>query len=455
MDEGRFRILIVDDEPGIRAGLVRALACDDYEVATAGDALEALEAVRGRPPHLILQDLRMPGPLSGLDLIRHVKDERPATMLIVITAHGSIETAVEAMRLGAHDYVTKPVNLGALRIQVRHAFEHHRLREENIRLRDRLALSGAASPLSEIIGRGAAMTELLGQVAQIADTDVTVMIEGESGTGKELIARALHDAGARRSGPFVAASVGALPESLVDSELFGSEKGAFGGADRQKPGWFEMARGGTLFLDEVGEMAPKTQVDLLRVLEQREVRRLGGERPIPVDVRVVAATNCDVDEMVAEGRIRTDLYYRLSVVRFRLPPLRERRDDIPQLVQHFIERTAIRHHREIKRVAGAAMRVLRDHPWAGNVRQLRNVIERLVVTAEGPTIHVEDLPQELATEPPRPDKVATLDEAVAEAERAAILAALARCNQHRERTARLLGVSVRTLHYKMNRLGLQ
>ncbi len=396
----------------------------------------------------------MPGPLSGLDLIRHVKDERPETLLIVVTAHGSIETAVEAMRLGAHDYVTKPVNLGALRLQVRHAFEHHRLREENRRLRDRLALS-AANPLAEIVGRGAAMTELLGQIAQIADTDVTVMIEGESGTGKELIARSLHDAGTRRSGPFIAANVGALPESLVESELFGYEKGAFSGADRQKPGWFEIARGGTLFLDEVAEMAPKTQVDLLRVLEQREVRRLGGEPLIPLDVRVVAATNRDVDELLADGRMRADLYYRLGVVRLRVPPLRERRDDIPQLVQHFIEQAALRHHREIKRVAAAAMRVLRDHPWPGNVRQLRNVIERLVVTAEAPTIHVGDLPPELVAEPPHHDPAVTLDDAVSEAERIAILAALARCNQHRERTARLLDISVRTLHYKMNRLGLQ
>ena len=454
MEEDRFRILIVDDEPAIRAGLDRALACETYEVATAADAIEALESVRARPPHLILQDLRMPGPLSGLDLIRTVKDERPETLLIVVTAHGSIETAVEAMRLGAHDYVTKPVNLGALRLQVRHAFEHHRLREENRRLRDRLAHS-AASPLSEIVGRGAAMTELLGQIAQIADTDVTVMIEGESGTGKELIARSLHDAGTRRSGPFIAANVGALPESLVESELFGYEKGAFSGADRQKPGWFEIARGGTLFLDEVAEMAPKTQVDLLRVLEQREVRRLGGEGLIPLDVRVVAATNRDVDELIADGRMRTDLYYRLSVVRLRVPPLRERRDDIPQLVQHFIEQAALRHHRDIKRVAGAAMRILRDHPWPGNVRQLRNVVERLVVTAEAPTIYVGDLPPEVVAEPPRRDDDFTLDDAVAEAERIAIRAALARCNQHRERTARLLGISVRTLHYKMNRLGLQ
>jgi two-component system NtrC family response regulator len=431
-----------------------AQACDAYDVAMAADALEALESVRARAPHLILVDLRMPGPLSGMDLIRQVKGGRPETLLIVVTAHATVETAVEAMRLGAHDYVTKPVNLGALRLQVRHAFEHHRLREENRRLRDRLALA-AAGPSSGIVGRGAAMTELLSQVAQVADTDVTVMIEGESGSGKELIARALHEAGSRRSGPFVAANVGALPESLVESELFGYEMGAFSGAARQKPGWFEMAGGGTLFLDEIGEMAARTQVDPLRVLEHRELRRLGGERLIPVDVRVVAATNRDVDELVADGRIRADLYYRLGVVRLRVPPLRERRDDIPKLVQSFIERAALRHRRELKQVAGAAMRILRDHPWPGNVRQLRNIVERLVVTVEAPTIHVDDLPREPIAEPQRPDEVPTLEAAVAETERAAILAALARCNQHRERTGRLLGIIVRTLHYKMNRLDLQ
>ena len=414
-DEDRFRILIVDDEPGIRAGLVRALASDAYEVETAADATQALESSRARPPHLMLLDLRMPGPLSGLDLIRHVKDERPETLLIVVTAHGSIETAVEAMRHGAHDYVTKPVNLGALRLQVRHAYEHHRLREENRRLRERLATADAG-PTSAIVGRGAAMTELIGLVTQVADTDVTVMIEGESGTGKELIARALHEAGARRSGPFLAAGVGALPEELLDAEMVGQEKGADGAAGREKPGWFEMARGGTLFLDEIGELPARTQADLLHVLEHRELRRLGGEQTVPVDVRVVVATNRDVDELVADGRMRSDLYYRLGVVRLRVPPLRERRDDIPHLVQHFIERAALRHHREMKQVAGAAMRVLRDHPWPGNVRQLRNVIERLVVTVEGPIIHVDDLPRELVAEPTGADEVATLEAAVAEAE---------------------------------------
>ncbi len=288
----------------------------------------------------------------------------------------------------------------------------------------------------------------------MADTEVGVLIEGESGTGKGRIARALHDLSSRRDGPFIAANVDALPESLVESELFGYEPGGFRESGRQKAGWLEMANGGTLFLEEVGEVPAKTQVDLLRVLEHREFRRLGGEVRIPLDVRLVVATNRDADELVGDGRMRSDLFYRLSVVRLRLPPLRERRDDIPQLVRHFIERAALRHNREIKPVAGPAMRVLRDYAWPGNLRQLRNIVERLVVTVERPTIHVEDLPQELLAEPSG-DVVVTLEDAVREAETAAILAALAQCNQHRERTARLLGVSVRTLHYKMNRYGLQ
>ncbi len=388
MDENCFRILIVDDEPSIRAGLSRALSCDTYELSTASDVAEALNVLRTQPPHLILLDLKMPGPLSGLDLIRHAKDERPEILLIVITAHGSIETAVEAMRLGAQDYVTKPVNLAALRIQVHRAFEHHQLREENRRLRDRLAASG---PLTEIIGQSAVITELLGRVVQIADTDVSVMIEGESGTGKGRIACALHDMSSRRHGPFILANIEVLPESLIDSELFGYESRAFNGAAREKAGWLELAGGGTLFLNEVGELPLKTQVDLLRVLEHREFHRLGGKERIPLDVRLVVATNRDIDELVAEGQMRSDLYYRFSVVRLRLPPLRERRDDIPHLIRHFIERAALRHNREIKQVAGSAMRVIREYAWPGNLRQLRNIIERLVVTVERPTIQVERL----------------------------------------------------------------
>jgi len=371
-------------------------------------------------------------------------------LILVITAHGSVETAVEAMRQGAHDYLSKPVDLNMLRLLVRNTQDHHRLVEENRQLRDRLA---AAGEFPEMVGHSAAMREVFDRVRQVADTDVTVLIQGESGTGKELVARAIHNLSARKDQPFVAAHIGALPESLIESELFGYEKGAFTGANRRKPGWFEMAQGGTLFLDEIGEMPPKTQVDLLRVLEQREVRRLGGEGVIPLDMRLVAATHRDVDMLVSEGNFREDLFYRLNVVPLRVPPLRERRDDIPLLVQHFLRQAQERHRKDVKQIAGAAMKILCEFPWPGNVRQLRNCMERLVVTVEGPTIHAGDLPQELRAVPAQ--AVVTLEQAVQEAEKDAILTALAQCSQHRERAAHLLDISVRTLHYKMNRYSLQ
>jgi two-component system NtrC family response regulator len=355
-----------------------------------------------------------------------------------------------------------------LRLQVRNAFEHHRLKEENRRLRERLAVAGE---IPEMIGQSAAMREVFGWIRQVADTDVTILILGESGTGKELVARAIHNLSSRREGPFVAANFGALPEGLIESELFGYEKGAFTGASHQKPGWFELARGGTLLLDEVGEMMTKTQVDLLRVLEERKVRRLGGGSLIPLDVRLVVATHQDIERLVAAGKMREDLYYRLNVVPLRLPPLRERRDDVPLLAEHFLRWAQQRHRREPKQLAGAAMRALCEFSWPGNVRQLKNCMERLVVTVEGPSIHLEDLPQEMRGSRPVPPPpglswpgkiqdaamppITTLEQAVAEAEKAAILAALEHCNHHREHTAQLLGVSVRTLHYKMNRHNLQ
>jgi two-component system NtrC family response regulator len=450
MKDSPFRVLIVDDEPNIRSGLARGLKGEADEVDTARDGAEALALFRRDRHHLVITDLKMPGPMSGLDLIRQIKHERPDTVVLVITAHGSVETAVEAMRQGAHDYIGKPLDLDRLRLLVRNAAEHRRLVDENRQLRDRLATAGE---LPEMIGQSAAMREVFTRVRQVAGTDVTVLIQGESGTGKELVARALHNLSPRKDGPFLAANLGALPESLLEGELFGYEVGAFTGAARRHPGKFERAQGGTLFLDEIGEVPPKTQIDLLRVLEQREVRRLGGEEVLPLDVRLITATNRDLDALVAEGKFREDLYYRLNVVPLRVPPLRERRDDVPLLVQHFLRQAQERHRKEARQVAGAAMRLLCSYAWPGNVRQLRNCMERLVVTVEGPTIHAEDLPEEMRV-PPR-GAVVTLEEAAQEAEKAAILAALARCDQHRERTAAALGVSVRTLHYKMNRYGLQ
>jgi two-component system NtrC family response regulator len=445
-----FRILIVDDEPNIRSGLVKGLADEADQVVGAQDGTEALTLFRQDRYHLVITDLKMPGPISGLDLVKQIKHESPETLMLVITAHGSIETAVEAMRNGAHDYISKPVDLNMLRLLVRNACQHHRLVQENRELRSRLA---AAGEFPEMIGQSGPIREVFDRIRQVADSDVTILIQGESGTGKELVARAIHNLSARKDQAFIAANIGALPDTLIESELFGYEQGAFTGANRQKPGWFEIAHGGTLFLDEVGEMPAKTQVDLLRVLEQHELRRLGGEKLIPLDVRLLTATNRDIESMVAEGKFRQDLYYRLNVVPIVVPPLRERRDDIPLLVQHFLAQAQDRYHKQAKEIAGAAMQVLRDYSWPGNVRQLRNCMERLVVTVDGPTIHVEDLPPELKRAPRQ--GTLTLEAAAAEAEKEAILAALDACNQHRERAAQLLGISVRTLHYKMNRYALQ
>jgi len=450
MTQNGFRILIVDDEPNIRTGLAKGLAGEADELVTAENMEQAWALFQEQHAQVVITDLKMSGRLSGIDLVRRIKETRPETVVLVITAYGTIETAVEAMRQGAHDFVAKPVDLNMLRLQVRNAFEHCRLVEENRRLRARLDSMGE---FPDIVGCSSSMHRVFDCIRQVANADVTVLVQGESGTGKELVARAIHNLSDRKSRPFVAANLGALPETLVESELFGYEKGAFSGASRQKPGWFEMANAGTLFLDEIGELPPKTQVDLLRLLEQRELRRLGGEASIPIDVRLIAATNRELDALASEGKFRQDLYYRINVVPLRIPPLRERRDDIPLLAEHFLQQAQQRHGRGPHRTAPAAMRVLCDYTWPGNVRQLRNLMERLVVTVESPTIHAEDLPPEFLAAPRQ--GVTSLEHAVEEAEKQTILAGLMNCNQHRERTAQLLGVSVRTLHYKMNRYGLQ
>ncbi len=444
------RVLIVDDEPNIRSGMALGLKSSGLEIATASDVDEAWNLFEKLHPRILITDLRMPGARTGIDLVRKVMHGRPETKILVVTAFGSIESAVEAMRLGAYDYITKPVDLELLRMQVRKALDHSTLSEENRLLREDLA---ARREHPEILGESEAIKTLFSRIRRIADTELTVLIQGESGTGKELVAKAIHDLSPRNEAPFIAVNVGALPETLIESELFGHEKGAFSGADRRKPGWFEMARGGTLFLDEIGEMTPKTQVDLLRVLEQRELRRLGGETLISIDARFVVATHRDVDKLVAEGKLREDLYYRLNVVSLRVPPLRERREDIPMLAEFFLARACARHRREPKRIAGAAMKILCDYSWPGNVRQLINSMERLAVMVDDETIHAEDLPAK-KTQTPRISLATTLDDAVQEAEKAAILAALETCNRRREPTAKVLGISVRTLQLKMSRLGI-
>jgi two-component system NtrC family response regulator len=449
MNEDGLRILVVDDEAHIRSGLAKGLAAQDRTVDTAKDGAEALEKFCRSEYHVVITDVRLPGKPDGLDVLREIHDARPETIVIVITAYGTVEMAVEAMRGGAYDFVTKPIDLNLIRYQVQKAAEHRALLLENRRLRERLAETGDDL---EIVGNSRATQELLRQVRQVADTDATVLIDGESGTGKELTARAIHRFSSRHSGPFVTVHLGALPETLLESELFGYERGAFTGAHRRKTGYVEAAQGGTLFLDEITETSPKSQVDLLRVLEKREFRRLGGEETLSADVRIVSATNQDIRKAVQDGWFREDLYYRLNVIPLHLPPLRERRDDIPLLVDHFVKHFCQRHGRAEKRFANRAMQVLLGHGWPGNIRQLRNLIERLVVTVDGEVVHENELPAEIHTESRQ--AVRSLQAAVEEAEKKAILDALTECNNHRENTAKLLDISIRTLHYKMNRYGL-
>ena len=452
MNSSDFGILIVDDEPNIRAGLERGLYDEADRIETAANADDALVKFRKTTFPLVIVDIRLPSVMNGLELVERMLQSRPQTMAIVITAQGTVETAVEAMRVGAFDFITKPLDLKLIRQQVRKAREHHQLRMENLELRQRLASAGE---ISRIIGNCAVMQELLQQVRQVAATDATVMIQGESGTGKELVARALHDLSDRSKQPFIAVNLAAIPETLLESELFGHEKGSFTGASRQKPGCFERAEGGSLFLDEITEIPANCQVDLLRILESGQFTRIGGEDVVASDVRLISATNQNAFTKVEEGTFREDLYYRLNIVPIHIPPLRQRRDDIPLLVDHFLSHFCQRHHREPKLIALDAMELLVAARWPGNVRQLRNTIERLVVTVADNTIHASDIPSELhpiaATGKARNK---TLVDAVEEAEKSAISSALVTCEYHREQTAKLLGISIRTLHYKMNRYGL-
>ncbi|MFG0268002.1 MAG: sigma-54-dependent transcriptional regulator [Rhodopirellula sp. JB055] len=454
MNRSEFSVLIVDDEPNIRSGLEKGLVNEADRIETAVDAETGLAKFEAGHFQLVIADVRLGGGMDGIELLGRMRHLDPEVSVIVITAHGTVETAVDAMRAGAFDFISKPLDLNLVRQQVRKAREHRELRQENQSLRTRLADAGE---LSNIIGQCAAMQDVFHQIRQVAATEATVMIQGESGSGKELVARALHDLSDRSGGPFVAVNLGAMPETLLESELFGHEKGSFSGASRQKPGCFEQAAGGTLFLDEVTEMSAKSQVDLLRVLESRRFTRVGGETLLETDVRVVSATNKSVPELIQDGTFREDLYYRLNVIPIEVPSLRQRRDDIPLLIEHFLQHFCSRHGRPMKQIAPDAMRVLVGAQWPGNVRQLRNLVERLVVTHTGDVIDSHELPADLQPAIPGSGTnvlPASLSEAVEACEREMISAVLAECDFHRENTAKRLGVSVRTLHYKMGRYGL-
>jgi DNA-binding NtrC family response regulator len=450
-----MRILVVDDERSIRFSLAELLGDEGHEVREAEHAPAALAALDEAPSDLVISDLSMPA-MSGLQLLEEVRARHPQTLFVLMTAHGDERTAVRALREGAYDYIPKPFDNEEIRALARRAREVLALRSENQRLRAELAGS-----FHGMIGDSPALREVLRVVRRAGPTDATVLITGESGTGKEVVARALHAESRRKGGPFIAINCSALPGELIESELFGHLKGAFTGADRDREGLFEAAHGGTLFLDEVGDLAAPAQAKLLRVLEERQVTRLGGSRSVPVDVRVVAATNRPLERMSAEGSFREDLLYRLRVIGLHIPPLRERREDIPAIAVHFLAGFAARHGRPTRALSDAARRVLLAHDWPGNVRELRNAVERAVVLAEGETIDAADLPPGLDTRAPlRPVDAALADLPWAEAraraldawERDFLAAALERHGGNVSRTAQSLGIHRQSLQKRLRQL---
>src|SRR5436853_877229 len=380
-------ILVVDDEPGLRESF-RLILDDDYEVVDVPDGPAALDVLRSAQVDLVLLDIRLPG-MDGIEVLERIKALDESVEVILVTAVKTVRTAVAAMKLGAFDYLTKPFEEDELLSLSRRALERRALEREVAFLRSELA---RAHDLDEIVGRHPAIEKLHGLVAQVARTSTTVLITGESGTGKELVARAIHHQGPRREGPFVAVNPAAIAETLIESDLFGHEKGAFTGAHQRKLGKFELAQGGTLFLDEIGTLRAELQAKLLRVLQEREIERVGGTRPVTIDVRFIAATNTNLKEAVGRGAFRDDLYYRLNVVPVVVPPLRERIQDVPLLVDHFIRRDNRRFHKRIDGLSPEALAALQAYRWPGNVRELMNVIERCVVLAEGPVIQLNDLP---------------------------------------------------------------
>ena len=382
------RILVVDDEEGMRESLNDWLKEDGYEVGLAAGGQEAIDMVRDEPWEVVLLDLKMPG-MDGLETLKHLKEVRPDAEILMMTAYATVDTAVQAMKEGAFDYLVKPFDPDEIEILIKKIVKQKELILENILLRKKLE---ERDQFDEIIGKSDAMQQIFELIKRVAPTDSTVLITGESGTGKELIAQAIHGNSGRCYMPLIAVSCGALPESLLESELFGYEKGAFTGAEHTKRGRFEMAHGGTLFLDEIGDISLKTQVDLLRVLQQKELSRLGGEESIEVDVRILAATNCDLEKAIIENRFRKDLFYRLNVISIHVPPLRERKEDIPLLAKASVRKCCLELNKDEVNIAPSAMKLLVDYDWPGNVRELENVIERALVIGGGKEIAATDLP---------------------------------------------------------------
>jgi DNA-binding NtrC family response regulator len=447
-------ILVVDDDPGLRESF-RLILEDEYEVLDVPDGAQALDIVRSCQVDLVLLDIRLPG-MDGLEVLERIKALDEQLDVILITAVKTLRTAVSAMKLGALDYLTKPFDEEEVLTVIRRALEKRALEREVVFLRSELA---QREDLYEMIGQSAEMRRLQGLVVQVARTTATVLITGESGTGKELLARAIHRQGPRRDRPFVAVNPAAIAESLMETELFGHERGAFTGAYQRKLGRFELAQGGTLFLDEIGALRLEMQAKLLRVLQEREIERVGGSHSVKLDLRIISATNTDLKQAVAAQTFREDLYYRLNVVQIAMPPLRDRRDDVGSLADHFVRRHRQQFGKQIVGVAPDALETLSDYSWPGNVRELQNVIERCVALADGPLIRLSDLPLELMIPDARSRANAAgsldLEEAHDQFERQIVRRVLDRVDWNQSEAARLLGLHRNTLKVKMARWNLR
>lgn len=446
------RILIVDDEESHRIMLRAVLQAEGYQIFEAADGAEAIRAVEQETFDLILLDLRLQT-MDGIEALSEIRKVSPLVPVIIMTAFASIKTAVEALKAGASDYLTKPLDIDELKVLMEKALELYDLRTENIFLKERL---GDRFDFSRLIGQSPKMQGLFNTLSLVAPTDATVLIQGESGTGKELVANAIHHNSLRKNQPFIKVSCAALPETLLESELFGHEKGAFTGAISRREGRFQIAHRGTIFLDEVGEMSSSTQIKLLRVLQEKEFEPLGSNRTIKVDVRVIAATNKNLEKEVKERHFREDLFYRLNVVPIILPSLRERREDIPILASHFFSFYREKNRKELKAISGKAMDLLVRYNWPGNVRELENVIERAVIMAQGEVIAPVDLPpqiQALAKEKDAQDFYFPPGISLAQIERALILKTLEDTGGNRSRAAEILGINRRTLQNKLKEYG--
>jgi DNA-binding NtrC family response regulator len=437
--------LIVDDELSVRDSLAKWFHEEGYQVGTAEDANGALTRMAESSWDAALVDIKMRG-TDGIELQRRMHEIDPKLIVIMMTGYASVDTAVTALKNGAYDYVTKPLDPDEIAHLVKNALAHKRTEEENVRLRETVA--EVARP-EDIVGQSVPMQRVFHAIETVGPTDATVLITGESGTGKELVARAVHHASPRRFHPLVVIHCGALTETLLESELFGHEKGAFTGAQYRKKGKFEIAEGGTVFLDEVGDISLKTQTDLLRVLQEREIVRVGSTQPIKVDFRCVAATNKNLEQLIEEGKFRPDLFYRLNVFHIELPPLRERRDDIPLLVDHFIRKFSLQMNKKINRISPEAMDLLQQQPWMGNIRELENAIERAMVVAQEPEICERDFAFKAAAATVPNGGPKSLNDM----EKAHILRVLEQCNWNQTRAAETLDIDRVTLHHKLKRYG--